>query len=170
MIDEVVRKIYEEDAKVRQVEMEKKKEQRAYIEQFQKEQQHWQAVEKARIEAETENIKQYAKQQEKRAVERQIKRKEANQALAQVQANLAAELDAAQKQKDEYERIIQDVVLAEQDEKERVKEAAKFEKELRMKLELQRNHAAQMAHNEQRRAMEQAELEQYRRFVNLINI
>ena len=31
MIDEVVRKIYEEDAKVRQIEMEKKKEQREYI-------------------------------------------------------------------------------------------------------------------------------------------
>jgi len=163
MIDEVVRKIYEEDAKVRQIEMEKKMEQRAYIEQFQMEQQHWQAVEKARIEAEAQNIKQYATQQEKRATERQIKRKEANQALEQAQASLAAELDAAQKQKDEYDRIIQDVVLAEQDEKERAKEAAKFEKELRMKLELQRNHAQQMEHNEQRRAMEQAELEQYRR-------
>ena len=84
MIDEVVRKIYEEDAKVRQIEMEKKMEQRAYIEQFQMEQQHWQAVEKARIEAEAQNIKQYATQQEKRATERQIKRKEANQALEQV--------------------------------------------------------------------------------------
>ena len=31
MIDEVVRKIYEEDAKVRQIEMEKKREQREYI-------------------------------------------------------------------------------------------------------------------------------------------
>ena len=64
---------------------------------------------------------------------------------------------------DEYERIIQDVVLAEQDERERHKEAQKFEKELRMKLELQKNHAQQMEHNEHRRAMEQAEIEQYRK-------
>ena len=92
------------------------------------------------------------------------KRKEANAALAQVQENLAAELAENQRQKDEYERIIQDLVLAEQDEKERLKEAEKFEKDLRMKLELQRNHAIQMEHNEHRRAMEQAEIEQYRRY------
>ena len=39
-----------------------------------------------------------------------------------------------------------------------------------MKLELQRNHAQQMEHNEQRRAMEQAELEQYRRLVSGLNL
>ena len=66
---------------------------------FQKQQEHWNAVEKARLEAEAENIKQYAKEQEKRAIERQIKRKEANAALAQVQENLAAELAENQRQK-----------------------------------------------------------------------
>ena len=66
---------------------------------FQKQQEHWNAVEKARLEAEAENIKQYAKEQEKRAIERQIKRKEANAALAQVQENLAAELTENQRQK-----------------------------------------------------------------------
>lgn len=44
MIDEVVRKIYEEDARVRQKEMEKKLEQREYIEEFQRQQTHWNAV------------------------------------------------------------------------------------------------------------------------------
>ena len=44
MIDEVVRKIYEEDARVRQKEMEKKQEQREYIEEFQRQQAHWNAV------------------------------------------------------------------------------------------------------------------------------
>ena len=66
---------------------------------FQKQQEHWNAVETARLEAEAENIKQYAKEQEKRAIERQIKRKEANAALAQVQENLAAELTENQRQK-----------------------------------------------------------------------
>ena len=66
---------------------------------FQKQQEHWNAVEKARLEADAENIKQYAKEQEKRAIERQIKRKEVNAALAQVKENLAAELAENQRQK-----------------------------------------------------------------------
>ena len=53
--------------------MEKKQEQREYIEEFQKQQEHWNALEKARLEAEAENIKKYAKVQEQRAIERQIK-------------------------------------------------------------------------------------------------
>ena len=44
MIDEVVRKIYEEDARVRQKEMEKKQEQREYIQEFQRQQAHWNTV------------------------------------------------------------------------------------------------------------------------------
>ena len=53
--------------------MEKKQEQRVYIEEFQRQQEHWNALEKARLEAEAENIKKYAKVQEQRAIERQIK-------------------------------------------------------------------------------------------------
>ena len=116
MIDEVVRKIYEEDARVRQKEMEKKQEQREYIEEFQRQQAHWNAVrskflfstikggsmtifqlEKQRLAAEAENIKKYAEQQDIRAAERQQKRKEANAALAQVQQNLAQELEEKQR-------------------------------------------------------------------------
>ena len=44
LIDEVVRKIYEEDARVRQREMEKKEEQREYILQFQQQQEQWNQV------------------------------------------------------------------------------------------------------------------------------
>ena len=46
IIDEVVRKIYEEDARAREIEMSKKQEQREYIQQFQKEQALWQQQEK----------------------------------------------------------------------------------------------------------------------------
>ena len=44
MIDEIVRKIYEEDARARQREMEKKQEQREYIEEFQAQQKQWNEV------------------------------------------------------------------------------------------------------------------------------
>ena len=47
--------------------------------------------------AEAENIKKYAEQQDRRAAERQQKRKEANAALAQVQQNLAQELEEKQR-------------------------------------------------------------------------
>ena len=73
MIDEVVRKIYEEDARVRQAEMEKKREQREYIEEFQRQQEHWNQLEKERLAAEADNIKRYAAVQEERAKQRQIK-------------------------------------------------------------------------------------------------
>ena len=44
LIDEVVRKIYEEDARARQKEMEKKEEQREYILDFQRQQAIWNQV------------------------------------------------------------------------------------------------------------------------------
>merc|ERR1711990_410791 len=133
-------KIYEEDARVRQKEMEKKQERREYIEEFQRQQAHWNALEKQRLAAEAENIKKYAEQQDIRAAERQQKRKEANAALAQVQQNLAQELEEKQRAKEEYENIVQELVLAEQEEKDRMKEIREFEKQLRSKVELQRNH------------------------------
>ena len=161
--------------------------------------------------AEAENIKKYAEQQDIRAAERQQKRKEANAALAQVQQNLAQELEEKQRlvkqilyeyvktkipkirpsrfrsshdslayaylwifykneltddptfrAKEEYENIVQELVLAEQEEKDRMKEIREFEKQLRSKVELQRNHQIQMEYLADRRAAEQAELEAYR--------
>ena len=64
--------------------------------------------------------------------------------------------------KEEYENIVQELVLAEQEEKDRMKEIREFEKQLRSKVELQRNHQIQMEYLADRRAAEQAELEAYR--------
>lgn len=49
IVDEVVRKIYEEDARKREQEMSKKQEQRKYIEQFKEEQRQWNEREKQRL-------------------------------------------------------------------------------------------------------------------------
>lgn len=56
IIDEVVRKIYEEDARAREIEMAKKEEQREYIQQFQKEQALWQQQEKVLKKIINENL------------------------------------------------------------------------------------------------------------------
>ena len=64
--------------------------------------------------------------------------------------------------KEEYENIVQELVLAEQEEKDRMKEIREFEKQLRSKVELQRNHQIQMEYLADRRAAEQAEIEAYR--------
>ena len=53
--------------------------------------------------------------------------------------------------------------MAEQEEKARAKEIEKFEKKLREKIELQRNHQIQMEHLKDRKDAEQAEIEAYRR-------
>ena len=54
------------------------------------------------------------------------------------------------------------MVLAEQEEKDRMKEIREFEKQLRSKVELQRNHQIQMEYLADKRAAEQAEIEAYR--------
>ena len=64
--------------------------------------------------------------------------------------------------KEEYDNVVQELVLAEREENERQRELEAFEKKLRTKLELQRNHAIQMQYLEDRRAAEAAELEAYR--------
>ena len=63
IVDEVVRKIYEEDARKREEEMRKKQETRKYIEEFKEEQRLWNEREKQRLQAEAEKINQYDQEQ-----------------------------------------------------------------------------------------------------------
>ena len=76
LIDEVVRKIYEEDARLREAEMQKKEEQRRYIEQFKQEQKIWNQREEERLKAEAAKIKQYEEEQIARLEQRKAKQVE----------------------------------------------------------------------------------------------
>ena len=126
IIDEVVRKIYEEDARAREAEMQKKQEQRRYIEEFKGEtkifetlnisqyllesnswtnnfenvfleqQEIWNAQEKQRLQKEAEQIKLYEEEQKRRTQERMAKKEEDQSAKIAVQEALAKKLKEEQ--------------------------------------------------------------------------
>lgn len=86
MVDEIVRKIYEEDQKERERQLEKQRRTKAYIEEFNQQQREWREAERQRMEAENRKLMEYARQQDEREADRMSKKKEADQAKERVQA------------------------------------------------------------------------------------
>ena len=165
MVDEVVRKIYEEDARVRAEEMAKKEEMRRYIDEFKEQQQVWNEREKGRLHHEAEKIKLYDLEQQRRLEER--KQKTAHEATAklQVQEALAEQLRKEQAEKDQYESVVFELLQNEQEERARLDEIKEMQKRINDRFELQRHHAIQMQMKMERQMAEADEEEAYRRFL-----
>ena len=163
MVDEVVRKIYEEDARVRAEEMRKKEEQRQYIDEFKEEQKIWNEREKMRLQFESEKIKSYEQEQQRRIQERAAKTATEAVAKIKVQEALAEQLEREQAQKDEYENVLFELLQNEQEEKARIDEIKEMEKRINDRIELQRHHALQMQMKEEKLAAEAEEEDAYRR-------
>jgi hypothetical protein len=84
MIDEITRKIYEEDQRQRELERDKKGETQRFIEDFRQARELWKIGEREKLEAENRKILEYAQEQQKREGDYQTKKQEREDAKAQV--------------------------------------------------------------------------------------
>uniref|UniRef100_A0A8W8NY34 Meiosis-specific nuclear structural protein 1 n=1 Tax=Magallana gigas TaxID=29159 RepID=A0A8W8NY34_MAGGI len=122
MIDEIVRKIYEEDQRERELTMAKKKATQKYISEFKEAREEWKVLEHERMEEENRKILQFSRLQEQRENTHMESKKQKEEAMARVQNALAEDIAAKDAAREEMERIRMELYLEEQEEKERQKE------------------------------------------------
>uniref|UniRef100_A0A8C3XLX3 Meiosis-specific nuclear structural protein 1 n=1 Tax=Chelydra serpentina TaxID=8475 RepID=A0A8C3XLX3_CHESE len=132
MIDEIVRKIYEEDQMERQLKLEKMRATQRYIEEFQKEQAIWRRKKREEMEEENRKIMEFANKQQQREEDRMAK--------AQLPKTLKS---YKMPDREDLEQVRQELYLEEQAEADRKREMVGVCK--RQRLELRQTYEAQLA-------------------------
>lgn len=137
MIDEIVRKIYDEDLREAEDRINKQKQTREYIEEFKHSREMWKESERLDMAEENRRILEFAKQQEVREKGRMEIRKAEELAKDDVRNHLAARLANQKNSEAELQQIRDELAFEEEEEQNRLKEKAELEKRVRMRLELQ---------------------------------
>uniref|UniRef100_A0A663LXT7 Meiosis-specific nuclear structural protein 1 n=1 Tax=Athene cunicularia TaxID=194338 RepID=A0A663LXT7_ATHCN len=119
MIDEIVRKIYEEDQMEKQLKLDKMRATQMYIEEFKKEQAIWRRRKLEEMEEENRKITEFANIQRQREEDRMAKVRETEEKKQRLQS---MNLQREQQKREELERLRQELYLEEQAETERQKE------------------------------------------------
>lgn len=163
MIDEIVRKIYEEDQRERELALTKQRATQDFIRDFKRARENWKEQERQRMEEENRKIMEFARLQQERELERLSKKKEKDASMAKVQEALAEKISKQDEEREEMERIRMELHLEEQEEKERMKERELLERRIRQRLELQDQHAQQMHFKKLRQEAEKEEEESFRK-------
>ncbi|NXM65415.1 MNS1 protein, partial [Serilophus lunatus] len=145
MIDEIVRKIYEEEQMEKQRKLDKIRETQTHIEEFIKEQAIWRKRKKEEMEEENRRIMEFANMQQQREDDRMAKVRETEEKQQRLQNMMAKNLEREQQKREEQEQIRQELYLEEQEEMEREKEMAEIEKRIRQRLELRQTYEEQLA-------------------------
>ncbi|XP_069622042.1 meiosis-specific nuclear structural protein 1 isoform X1 [Ranitomeya imitator] len=145
LVDEIVRKIYEEDQTERQLKLEKLNATRRYIEEFKEQQYTWRKMEKEKMEEENRKILAFANMQQRREEDRMAQVREQEEKKKALQDMLAGHIQKELQQREELEQMRQELYLEEQAEEARQREIAEMEKKIRQRLELQRTFEEQMA-------------------------
>ncbi|XP_054983844.1 meiosis-specific nuclear structural protein 1 [Sorex araneus] len=145
MIDEIVRKIYEEDQMEKQQRLEKMNVTRKYIEEFKKEQALWRRKKHEEMEDENRKIMEFSQMQQQREEERMSKAQENEEKRQQLQTMLAQKLEEKMRQREDLEQMRQELYLEEQTaaNEKRLKEEA--EEKLRKQKELKQDFIEQIA-------------------------
>ncbi|XP_062845461.1 meiosis-specific nuclear structural protein 1 [Trichomycterus rosablanca] len=162
MVDEIVRKIYEEDQMVHQLRLEKITATQRYIEKFKKQQAEWRRIEREKTEEENMRILEYAKYQERREEDRMTSVRKREQAKENLHKLLTEKIEIEHKQREEMERIREELYLEEQAEAARQKEIEEMERRIRQRLEMQQTCREQLAFKQLRRQAEKEEEEAFR--------
>ncbi|WAR11219.1 MNS1-like protein [Mya arenaria] len=162
MIDEIVRKIYEEDQRERELALRKQKATQEFIQDFKAAREQWKILEKQRMEEENRKIMEFARVQKAREGERMAQKKAKEDSMAKVQQALAHQISRQEQEREEMEKIRMELHLEEQEERERQKERNLMERRIRQRLELQDQHAQQMHFKQLRQEAEQQEEENFR--------
>jgi len=162
MIDEIVRKIYDEDLREAEDRINKQKQTREYIEEFKQSREMWKESERLDMAEENRRILEFAKQQEVREKDRMEVRKAEELAKDDVRNQLAARLANQKNDEAELQQIRDELAFEEEEEQNRLKEKAEHEKRIRMRLELQAVEQQQLQIKQAKKMCEKEEDELYR--------
>lgn len=163
MIDEIVRKIYEEDQRARELEMSKKATTQGFIREFQESRAAWKVAERERMEQENQRIFAYMQEQGNRDALAAADKAAREEAKETVQATLAKEIAERERLRTEMESIRQELVLEEHEERQRAAERNAMEKRLRDRIELKAQHTEHMKAKQLREEAEQLEEDNFRK-------
>merc|ERR1712188_97273 len=122
----------------------------------------WLKEEKARQDEENKRLQNFAKMQTTRENNRMAELREKEEAMTKLQNKLGEKIRTEREQRNEMERLRQELYLEEQEEKARNEEKADQNKKYRQKIELRKYHAEQLAYKQAKRQAEQEEEEIFR--------
>uniref|UniRef100_A0A3Q3XF62 Meiosis-specific nuclear structural protein 1 n=1 Tax=Mola mola TaxID=94237 RepID=A0A3Q3XF62_MOLML len=162
MVDEIVRKIYEEDQE-RQLKLEQVRATRGHIEEFKRQQTEWRRMEQERMEAENRRIMEFVSRQAQVEESRVAKMREREAAKEHLHKILFEQIEEERQQREELERVRQDLYLEEEEEANRQREIEEMEKKIRKRLMMQRSYQQEMAFKEMRQQAEREEEEAFGR-------
>ncbi|XP_019389064.1 PREDICTED: meiosis-specific nuclear structural protein 1 [Crocodylus porosus] len=145
MIDEIVRKIYEEDQMEKQLKLEKVRATQRYIEEFKIQQDKWQRKKSEEMEEENKKIMEFANLQRQREEGWKAKVRASEEIKEKLQNMIAQNLEREQQKRDDLEQVRQELYLEEQAEADRKKEMVEIEKRIRQRLELRQTYDEQLA-------------------------
>uniref|UniRef100_K7G6B3 Meiosis-specific nuclear structural protein 1 n=1 Tax=Pelodiscus sinensis TaxID=13735 RepID=K7G6B3_PELSI len=145
MIDEIVRKIYEEDQMEKQLKLDKMRATQRYIEEFKKEQAIWRRKKREEMEEENRKIMVFANMKQQREEDRMAKAQASEERKQKLQNMIAQNLEREQQEREDLEQVRQELYLEEQAEADRKREMVEMEKRIRQRLELRQTYETQLA-------------------------
>lgn len=162
MIDDMVRKINEEDGQEKLRRLEKQRATRAYIAEFKAKRELWKKEEQQRQDEENEKLLKFAAMQTNRENARMAQVREREEKLSTLQHKLGQKIRTEREQRNEMERLRQELYLEEQEETARVLERAEIEKKFKRRIELRKAHAEQISYKQAKKTAELEEEEVFR--------
>ncbi|VDN99678.1 unnamed protein product [Rodentolepis nana] len=162
-IDEIVRQIHEEDQKLIEQCLEKRRVQMAEMEAFRKQQEQFRRANEKRIHEENERIIREIAEQENRKDTSAKNRKERLEQLELVQERLRAYIADKEAERIGIENLRQQLSQEEMEYAALKTDTDEFRKKLQERLELQKAHQQSIAQRAKRLAMEKEEEEVYHR-------
>ncbi|XP_057706994.1 meiosis-specific nuclear structural protein 1 isoform X2 [Corythoichthys intestinalis] len=163
MVDEIVRKIYEEDQMERQKKLERVRATQKHIVDFKTQRAEWQRLEKERMEEENRRLREFVGRQKSMKADWMAKARAREDAIQSIRNTLAQKMAEENKHRDDMDRIRQALCLEEQEEAFRKKDIEEMEKNIRQRLMLQKTCEEQMAMKEMRRRAEKDEEAAFRK-------
>ncbi|XP_010115627.1 PREDICTED: meiosis-specific nuclear structural protein 1, partial [Chlamydotis macqueenii] len=145
IIDEIVRRIFEEDQMEKQLKLDKMREIQTYIEEFKKEKAIWTRRKQEEMEDENRKIMEFANLQRQREDDRMAEVRDTEEKKQRLQSMVAQNLEREQQKREELEKIRLELCLEEQAETERKREMVEIEKRIRQRLDLRQTYEEHIA-------------------------
>ncbi|XP_060767134.1 meiosis-specific nuclear structural protein 1 [Neoarius graeffei] len=162
MVDEIVRKIYEEDRMEHERRLAMVTATQRYIQEYKKQQAEWKRLEREKIEEENRRILEYTEYQERKEEDRLASVRQREMVKEKLLKLLTEKMEEKQRQHEEMERVREELYLEEQAESERQKEIEEMERRIRQRLELQQIRQEQLAFKQLRLQAEKDDEEAFR--------
>eukprot|EP00842_Homolaphlyctis_polyrhiza_P001011 jgi/Hompol1/1910/HPOL_000225-RA len=162
IVDEIVKRIIEENEREAKIRLEKQRETKQFIEDFMKERERWMALEQERRNLENQKIQEYANMQHSREVQLEKKKKSAEAAKNAIYERLAAEMQRKEQFKVELEQLRIDLAQQEQEAAARRRDQDILQQRIHKRLELIDAYQAQVRDKKLRRQKERENEEEFR--------